>query len=134
MDAATLNRHQLVKPILFSNEATFHVAGKLNRHNVRIWRSENPHLYPEHTRGSEKLHFWCAVSCRKRNIFLDMLGNFVVLPLESLQPNIMFQRMAFHLIGDTLFATVLSKFSLIVGLVVASPYITPCDYFVWSFC
>ena len=31
-----------LKRVCFSNEATFHVSGKLNKHNVRICRSENP--------------------------------------------------------------------------------------------
>ena len=29
--------------ICFSDEATFHVSGKLHKHNVRIWGSEHPH-------------------------------------------------------------------------------------------
>ena len=31
-----------LKLVCFSDEATFHVSGKLNKHNVRIWGSENP--------------------------------------------------------------------------------------------
>ena len=31
------------KRVCFNDEATFHVSGKLNKHNVRIWGSENPH-------------------------------------------------------------------------------------------
>jgi hypothetical protein len=29
--------------ICFSDEATFHLSGKVNRHNIRVWGSENPH-------------------------------------------------------------------------------------------
>ena len=29
--------------VIFSDEATFHLNGKVNRHNVRIWGTENPH-------------------------------------------------------------------------------------------
>ena len=29
--------------LVFSDEATFHVCGKVKRHNVRIWGTENPH-------------------------------------------------------------------------------------------
>ena len=32
-----------LKRVCFSDDATFHVSGKLNKHNVRIWGSENPH-------------------------------------------------------------------------------------------
>ena len=36
-----------LKRVCFSDEATFHVLGKLNKHNVRIWESENPHANRE---------------------------------------------------------------------------------------
>ena len=29
--------------LVLSDEATFHVCDKVNRHNVRIWGTENPH-------------------------------------------------------------------------------------------
>ena len=31
-----------LKRVCFSDEATFYVSGKLNKHNVRIWGSETP--------------------------------------------------------------------------------------------
>ena len=36
-----------LKRVYFSDEATFHVSEKLNKHNVRIWGSENPHASRE---------------------------------------------------------------------------------------
>ena len=36
-----------LKRVCFSDEATFHVSGKLNKHNVRIWGLENPHANRE---------------------------------------------------------------------------------------
>ncbi|KAJ4426379.1 hypothetical protein ANN_27193 [Periplaneta americana] len=36
--------------VCFSDEATFHVSGKVNRHNCRIWGSENPSVVIEHQR------------------------------------------------------------------------------------
>jgi hypothetical protein len=33
-----------LKKIMFTDEATFHVSGKVHRHNVRIWGTENPHI------------------------------------------------------------------------------------------
>lgn len=47
--------NNFLKIICSSDEATFHMSGKVNRHNVRIWCSENLHLYQEHTRNSEKV-------------------------------------------------------------------------------
>ena len=36
-----------LKRVCLSDEATFHVSGTLNKHNVRIWGSENPHATRE---------------------------------------------------------------------------------------
>jgi hypothetical protein len=41
-DLVSSNYHFLEK-LQFSDEATFHVSGAVNRHSVRIWGSENPH-------------------------------------------------------------------------------------------
>jgi hypothetical protein len=46
--------------IMFRDEATFHVSGKVHRHNVRIWGTENPHVR-EHIRDSPKVKVWCGV-------------------------------------------------------------------------
>ncbi|KAJ4442466.1 hypothetical protein ANN_04052 [Periplaneta americana] len=40
--------------ILFSDEATFHVCGKVHRHNSRIWTYEQPHETSEWERGKPK--------------------------------------------------------------------------------
>jgi hypothetical protein len=32
--------------LVFSHKTTFHVCGKVNRHNVRLWGTENPHACP----------------------------------------------------------------------------------------
>jgi hypothetical protein len=34
--------------ICFSDEATFHLSGNVNRHNIHVWGSENPHTVVEH--------------------------------------------------------------------------------------
>ena len=36
-----------LKRVYFSDEATFHVSGKLNEQHVRIWGSEQPHVIRE---------------------------------------------------------------------------------------
>jgi hypothetical protein len=43
--------------VMFSDEATFHICGKVNRHDIRIWESENPHSVREHVRDSKKSMF-----------------------------------------------------------------------------
>jgi hypothetical protein len=46
-DLMSSDDHFLEK-VEFSDEATFHISGAVNCHNVRIWGSENPHAYVEH--------------------------------------------------------------------------------------
>jgi hypothetical protein len=48
--------------LIFSDEATFHISGKINRHNCRIWGETNPHEIYEHERDSPKVNVWCALS------------------------------------------------------------------------
>jgi hypothetical protein len=50
--------------LVFSDEAPSHISGK-NRHNVRIWDTENPHAILEHERDSSKRNVFCAISHRK---------------------------------------------------------------------
>ena len=52
----------LLAKIIFSDEATFHLSGKVSRYNVRIWGTENPRAILEVERDSPKLNVFCAVS------------------------------------------------------------------------
>jgi hypothetical protein len=54
-----------LKKVQFSDEATFHVSGAVDRRNVRIWRSENPHACVKHQRDSPKFSVFCAISSQK---------------------------------------------------------------------
>ena len=47
-----------VKKIGFTDESAFSLAGVCNRHNCRIWGSENPHVLFEKPRVSPKVHIW----------------------------------------------------------------------------
>ena len=40
----------------FSDEATLHICGKVNKHNTCIWGTENPHVTLEHARDSPKVN------------------------------------------------------------------------------
>jgi hypothetical protein len=44
---------------IFSDEATFHINCKVNRHNVRVWGTESPHVTLEHERDSPKVNVLC---------------------------------------------------------------------------
>ena len=94
---ATLNS------VCFSDEATFHVSGKVNKHNIRIWGSQNPCEVLE--RDNPKINVWCglmhnqiigpfifAESTITANIYLDMLKHYVVPQLEEFQPRVVFQQ------------------------------------------
>jgi hypothetical protein len=50
--------YHFLEKVHFSDQATFHVSGALNRRNIRIWGSENPHAYVE-------INVFCAISSRK---------------------------------------------------------------------
>ena len=51
--------------LIFSDEATFHINGKVNLGSVQMWRLENPQEILEHHRNSLKINVFCAVSLRK---------------------------------------------------------------------
>jgi len=51
--------------LIFSDEATFHLSGKVNRHNDRIWGLQNPQEALEHERDSPKDNVFCALSQTK---------------------------------------------------------------------
>jgi hypothetical protein len=57
--------NHFLEKVQFSDEATFHVSGAVNRCSVRIWGSENPHAYVEHQHDSPKVNMFCAISSQK---------------------------------------------------------------------
>jgi hypothetical protein len=48
--------------VVFSDESTFHLSGKVHRHNVRTWGAENPHVIVQHERASPKINVFCPMS------------------------------------------------------------------------
>jgi translation initiation factor IF-1 len=52
--------NKFLRKIMFSEEATFHVPGKVNKQNVRIVGSQNPHARREHIRERTKDNVWCG--------------------------------------------------------------------------
>ena len=51
-----------LKNVMITDKAYFHVLGKVNHHNGRIWVSENPHVAIEHIHDSPKVNVWCGVA------------------------------------------------------------------------
>ena len=85
-----------VERLIFCDEATFYISGKVNRHNVHIWGTEQPHAQIEHQRDSPKVNVFCAVSREKvhgpfffteatvtGDSFLDMLENWLLPQLNT---------------------------------------------------
>ena len=62
-----------LEKLQFSDEATFHVSGAVNRRNVRRWGSENPHADVERQRDSLKVNVFCAISSQKRTVLSSLL-------------------------------------------------------------
>jgi hypothetical protein len=82
-----------VERLIFSDEATFYISGKVKRHNVHIWGTEQPYTQIEHSR---KVNVFCAVSREKLHgpfffteatvtgdSFLDMLKNCLLPQLNT---------------------------------------------------
>ena len=85
-----------LKRVCFSDEATFHTLGVVNRHNVPIWGSENPHVVFQNEQSSPKVNIWCGLMHNKvtgpfffneptisANVYLDTLELYVAPQLEE---------------------------------------------------
>ncbi|GBO03785.1 hypothetical protein AVEN_220072-1 [Araneus ventricosus] len=51
--------------LVFNDETTFHLSGKVNRHNVSLQGLTNPHIWIEHERDSSKVNVFRAMSVSK---------------------------------------------------------------------
>jgi hypothetical protein len=80
--------------VIFSDERTFHVSGKVNTHSCWIWVSENPRISLEHVRESPEINVFCAL--REEIVYgpffmetitgisyLDMLRQFLIKQLDE---------------------------------------------------
>ena len=54
----------IINQFAFSDEATFHTSGHVNRRNTVFWGTENPRVVFEHERSSPKVNVWCCVTSR----------------------------------------------------------------------
>jgi hypothetical protein len=71
-DLMSSGDHFLEK-VQFTNEATFHVSGAVNRRNARIWRSEDPHAFVEHQRDSLKSMCFVQSPVKKFTVHSSLL-------------------------------------------------------------
>ena len=45
-------KETFLKRVIFNDEATFHVSGKSNKHNIKIWGYKQPHVIRKLQRDS----------------------------------------------------------------------------------
>lgn len=148
-----------VSKIVFSDEATFHTNGKVNRHNVCIWGTENPRETIQYERDSPKVNVFCAISTNKvfgpfffegatvtGLQYLEMLENWLFPQLEQEAQQFIFQQDGapphWHLSVRTYLNV--NYPSRWIGRQAArdralhhwpprSPDLTPCDFFLWGY-
>ena len=93
------NYDDLLANIIFSDEVTFCLSGKVNRYNVRIWGSENPHATLEVERDSPKLSkqtvygpFIFEGQTVTGWSYLEMLTNWLIPQLAAERHDYLFQQ------------------------------------------
>jgi len=62
---ALMEEDAFFERLIFSDECKFYLCGKVNKHNVRIWGTENPKSFVEVARDAPKVNVFCAVSTFK---------------------------------------------------------------------
>ena len=117
LQALMENDDDLLAKIIFSDDATFHLSGKVNRYNVSIWGSENPHATLKVERDSPKLNVFCAVSKQivygpfifdgqtvNGRSYLEMLTNWLIPQLAAERHDYIFRKTERCRNGISLFA------------------------------
>lgn len=155
------NDNEIMKNLWFSDESIFHLSGRVNRHNCRIWGKSNPSVTLEHERDSPKLVVWCAMSSTgiigpfffrdaKGNCanvtgvnYLQMLQEYAIPQLRARGnlDNVFFQQdgAPAHyaiIVRDFLNVTFPDRWVGRRGPLEwapRSPDLTPCDFFLWGY-
>ena len=143
----------------FSDESTFHLCGKVNRHNVRIWGTENPKCVAEVERDSPIVNVFCTVSTFKvygsfffleqtvtGTAFLDILTERLLPQLNEDSADFIFQMDGapphFHWhVREFLNKYLPQRWigcgtdddQMLLAWPPCSPDATPCDFFLWGY-
>lgn len=142
--------------VIFTDEATFHINGCVNRHNSRIWGDENPHVVFQKARDTPKVNVWCGVMKNRvlgpfffaektinGNVYLDMLTEYCFPQLDELEnaQRIHFQQdgapphfnaFVTHALNEK-FADRWIGQQGPISWPPRSPDLTPCDFFLWGY-
>ena len=146
----------LMQHVMFSDEATFHTCGHVNRHNCRIWANEQPNSLQEWQRDTPKVNVWLGITKSKvygpfffaestitGNVYLDMLEQFLEPQLvdDGIKNTIVFQQDG----APPIFARIVRDYlnqafpERWIGRgsqriwASRSPDLTPLDFFAWGF-
>ena len=154
-----LEEDEFLERLVFSDEATFHTNGKVNKHNVRIWGEENPHATVEHERDSPKVNVFCAISKNRLygplffegnvtgDVYLEMLQNWLMDELIAHEhEDFIFQQdgapphwklTVRAYLNDNMRERWIGragvKDSVLLKWPPRSPDLTPCDFFLWGY-
>jgi len=142
-----------------NGQATFHVSGKVNKQNVRIWGTEKPHRIVENERDSPKTNVFCAISMSKvygpyffpdRTVngetFRNMLTTWLMPQLEHDSADFVYQldgapchyhRNVRNFLNETLphrwIGRAVNNDHHLLLWPPRSPDLTPCDFFLWGY-
>lgn len=143
-----------LRNIIFTDEATFHVSGVVNRQNLRIWGTENPHHVVETIRDSPKVNVWCGLMCDRiigpfffaeptvtKESYLDMIQIFAIPQVCHLHPNVFWQQDGApphwgKIVRDFLNEEFPGRWLGRDGPLLwppRSPDLTPLDFFLWGY-
>ena len=141
--------------LFFSDEATFHLSGVVNKHNCRIWAESNPFVTIDIARNSPKINVWCAMSSEEivgpfffeedtvnQENYSNMLENYLypILQRKRLTKRIFFQQdgAPAHF-SKQVRAWLSQKFNNRwigrggpISWAPRSPDLTPLDFFLWG--
>ena len=129
--------------VCFSDEATFHVSGKVNKHNCRILGFKNPRVVIEHQRDSPKLNVWCGITGPYFFAEKTVTGNTLQLyAVPQLPDRAIFQQdgapphfanIIRTFLNEQFPARWIGRGSPYITWPVRSPDLTPPDFFLWGF-
>ncbi|KAM7306368.1 hypothetical protein ISCGN_010087 [Ixodes scapularis] len=143
--------------LLFSDEANFHLDGRVNRQNSRIWARDNPHAVDERHLHSPKVTVWSGIwregivgpfffdGTVNANAYLDMLKTEMLPELERYhmtKENCIFMQdgAAPHYaksvrawLNNTFPRRWMGRGSDYMDWPPRSPDLNMCDFFVWGF-
>ena len=81
----------LLSKIIFSDDATSQLHCKVDRHNLRIWGTQNPHNTLEIDHNSTKVSVFCGIKekCEYNPVFFEGLSITGYTYLEMLQTRLL---------------------------------------------